>query len=170
MKDEKDLKTKVNKVNKEMQKIAKEEAEKLFELLGSKASVEVSLDEENQAVSVNVMTEEEAGLLIGRHGDTLNSIQSVLGMIVSRKAGEWVRVIVNIGDWRQKQESHLVELANTSAQRAKQTGEDQPLYNLTAAERRIVHMTLSSDKEVETESLGEGDERYLVVRAKNKKS
>lgn len=57
-------------------------------------------------------------------------------------------------------------MAEQTAQRVLQTGEDQFLYNLSAAERRIVHMSLSEFEGVETESFGEGSERYLVVKLK----
>jgi len=154
-------KTKVNKLE-----LIKEITEELLKLMGTDAKADFVIDEENDAIVITLETEEEAGLLIGNRGDTLNSIQSIIGMIFRQKTGEWQRIIVNISNWREKQEERLVGLAEQSAQRAKETGEPQSLYNLNAAQRRIVHLTLSKDKEIETESQGEGKERYLVVRLK----
>ena len=154
-------KTKVNKLE-----LIKEITKELLKLMGTDAKADFVIDEENDAIVINLETEEEAGLLIGNRGDTLNSIQSIIGMIFRQKTGEWQRVIVNISNWREKQEERLVGLAEQSAERAKETGEPQSLYNLNAAQRRIVHLTLSKDKEIETESQGEGKERYLVVRLK----
>jgi len=71
-----------------------------------------------------------------------------------------------VGDWRERQEEQLVKMASEVAERAKQTGEPQPLYNLTPAQRRVVHLELEKDSEVTTESTGEGNERYLVVKPK----
>ncbi len=67
-----------------------------------------------------------------------------------------------------KNEDYLNNLAEQTAQRAKETNEPQNLYNLNSAQRRIIHMCLSEDKETETESLGEGQERYLVVKPAGK--
>ena len=141
-------------------------AEKLLELMGTKAKAAVSEDKENEAFVVNIETEEERGLLIGHHGETINAIQAALGMMVRQEEGEWKRIIVNVGDWRERQEEQLVKLASEVAERAKQTGEPQPLYNLTPAQRRVVHLELSKDAEVTSESTGEGSERYLVVKPK----
>ncbi len=147
-------------------KICAELSEELLKLMGSKAKVAVSEDKDNEAIVVNVETEDETGLLIGHHGETLSSIQAALGMMMKQKVGEWIRIIVNVGDWREKQESHLRELAQEVAQRAKETGSPQPIYNLTPAQRRLVHMELALDPEVTSESTGEGEERYLVVNLK----
>lgn len=140
----------------------------LLSLMGTKAKATVSEDKENDVLLVNVETADETGLLIGRHGDTLNSIQTILGMMLRQERGEWRRVVVNIGDWREKQESYLNDLAMQAAAKAKETGEPQPLYNLTPAQRRVVHLALSEDPEVETESQGEDSERFLLVRPKKK--
>jgi spoIIIJ-associated protein len=143
-------------------------AKKLLKLMGSGAEVVVEEDKENAAYVVDIKTEEEKGLLIGRHGETLISLQTILGLMVKNELGEWKRLVVNIGDWRERQEEQLRKLAQEVAERAKQTQEPQPLYNLNASQRRIIHLELAQDPEVETESTGEGVERYLVVKPKNK--
>lgn len=151
---------------KDLVEVCRKLAEKLLQLMGSKAKLEMAHDKANEAIVVNLQTDEETGLLIGHHGETLLAIQAALGMIMKQKVGEWVRVIVNVGDWREKQESHLKELAKEAAQRAKETGKSQPIYNLTPAQRRIVHLELALDPEILSESTGEGEERYLVVSLK----
>lgn len=135
----------------------------LFGLLGITSVPKVSEDKDNDAILVNIETVDEAGLLIGNRGETLNSIQSIVGMIYRQLTGEWRRILVNIADWRQKQEERLTQLAYQTAERAKTSGQPQPLYNLTASQRRVVHLALAEDSEVETNSAGEGRERYLVV-------
>lgn len=145
-------------------KLVEEIAKELFGLIGSEAEVTVGEDKANEAILVKVDTQNETGLLIGRRGETLNSIQSILGIMVRQKLGEWVRIVVNVGDWREKQEDRLKELANQAALKAKETGQAQPIYNLSAAERRVIHLVLADDKEISSASEGEGDERYLVVK------
>ena len=141
-------------------------AKELLELMGATVKPEVFEDEQNDAIVVSLKTEDEAGLLIGRHGQTIESLQAAIGMLAKEKLGEWTRVVVNVGDWREKQEEYLKSLAVSAAERAKTTGEEQPLYNLTPSQRRVIHMALSEDPEIATESLGEGEERYLVVKKK----
>lgn len=153
-------------VKKDNTKTLEEIANKLLSLMGTKAEAKVSEEKKNEALLVDIDPKDEAGLIIGRHGETLLSFQTLLNMIYKSKVGEWARIVVNVGDWREKQEEHLKELAAATAQRAKETGEDQFLYNLKPGQRRIIHMELSEDKEIETLSEGEEPERYLIVRPK----
>lgn len=140
-------------------------AKELFILMGTSVVPTTVYDQENDSLVVTVEGGDETGLLIGRKGETLSSIQTVLGIALKQKVGDWHRVVVNVGDYREKEEDYLKNLATSAATRAKETGEPQPLYNLKPSQRRIVHMFLSEDKEVTTESVGEGEERYLVVKA-----
>ena len=139
-------------------------ADKLLELMGTKAKAVVSEDKENEALKVDIETETETGLLIGRHGETLDALQVILGMMLFQESKEWSRIVVNVGDWREKQEDQLKSLALQAAERARETGEPQSLFNLNASQRRIVHLILSEEKDIETESSGEGKERFLVIK------
>lgn len=141
-------------------------SEELFELMTVSAKIEASYDKENEAFVVNIDGGDATGLLIGKKGETLNSIQTILGVLLKQKTGEWMRVVVNVGDYREKEEDYLKGLAETTAARAKETGEPQSLYNLKPWQRRVVHMALSEDKDLVTQSAGEGEERYLVVKSK----
>ena len=141
----------------------KELTEKLLSLAGVNAEIEV-VEKEEDTFEVNLSTPDETGLLIGFRGENINAIQTVLGIMLKGVTGEWFRIIVNVGDYRQKQEEKLKELANISADRAIETNEPQPIYNLTAGQRRIIHMYLSKRTDVLTESQGEEPERFLVVK------
>jgi len=158
IKNTKITKAVVNKV----EKLAKE----LFELMGTSVEFEVKEDKENEAILVDIDAKDETGLLIGHRGETISAIQAALGMMMRQETDGWVRVLVNVGDWREKQENYLRDLAVQASSRARETGESQPLYNLNASQRRIVHMVLSEEKDIETESHGEGKDRYLVVNLK----
>ncbi len=146
----------------ELQKLSEE----LFSLMAVNVKSQISWDEENESLVVNLDSGDEAGLLIGRKGETLAGIQLVLAVMLKQRIGEWVRVLVNVGDYREKEEDYLKNLATSAAKRAKETGEPQFLYNLKSGQRRIIHLYLSEDKEIQTESEGEGRDRHLVVRAK----
>jgi spoIIIJ-associated protein len=132
-----------------------------FEIAGD---VTVAMDE-TEAYRVHIATE-ETGLLIGFHGRTLESFQILLGIIVSRKLGTWVRVYVNVGDYREKREEALMYMAQRAAERAIAIGRPVELSNLSASERRVIHLTLSGDERVVTESVGEGNNRTLLVKPK----
>lgn len=148
-----------------MNKTIHELTEKLISLSGVSAQVEV-IDMGENTYQVNLSTDEETGLLIGFRGENLSAVQTILGMMLKGTTGEWYRLVVNVGDYREKQEEKLKELATQSADRAVETKEPQPVYNLNAGQRRVVHMFLSERKDVETVSEGVEPERYLVIKAK----
>jgi spoIIIJ-associated protein len=144
-------------------KLIEETTNELLSLMGVEVGCDVGHDDENDSVVINLNSQSQTGLLIGNRGDTLNSLQAILGIIIKNKTGDWQRILVNVSDWREKQKDRLEELADQTAQRALETGEPQHLYNLSPADRRIVHMKLSKNKSVNTESQGEGKDRFLVI-------
>lgn len=127
-------------------------------------AVEVTTDETG-AFRIRIDTE-ETGLLIGHHGKTLESLQLILGILISKRLGEWVKAYVNVGDYREKREEALMHMAQRAADRALALGRPVELSRLSPSERRIIHLTLSGDDRVETESMGEGDARVLLVKPK----
>lgn len=137
----------------------------LFELLGIEAGVEVT--EEEGIYKVDIDPKDQAGLIIGHKGETLAAIEMFLAMAIKKSKGEWTKVVVNVGDWKEKQEDYLKSIADQAAQRARETGTAQPLYNLTASQRRIIHLYLGESEDIETESQGEGTDRYLVIKTKS---
>ncbi len=139
-------------------------AEDLLAKLEIAGSVAVTTDETG-AFRVGIETE-ETGLLIGHHGKTLESLQLILGILVSKSLGRWVKAYVNVGDYREKREETLMHMAQRAADRALALGRPVELARLTPSERRIIHLTLSGDERIETESVGEGDERTLLVKPK----
>ncbi len=109
-------------------------------------------------------SQEETGILIGHHGDAISALQMILGLIVYRQTGSWQRLSVDIGDYRQKRTASLEKMAQETAKRVKFSHEPLALFNLNPFERRIVHMFLSKDAGVSTESQGEGRNRHLIVK------
>ena len=122
--------------------------------------------EESEGVFNIQMETEQPGILIGYHGETLAAIQLMVGMIAWRKLGEWTKVLANIGDYRERRKESLERMALSVAQKAKFSGQPQALPPMSAFERRLIHLALSADPEVETLSEGEGKERHVVVKSK----
>lgn len=143
--------------------IVQDQAQKLLDLLGIGGQVEVQDDSENEAVAVNITTD-ETGILIGRHGETIAAFQLLLNQIVQKETGEWQRILVDTGDYRTKQEDVLKNMALSAAQKVKESGNPYSLYDLTPGQRRYVHTVLAEDPQLLTESEGEGRERHLVIK------
>lgn len=146
------------------QKIVLEITEELLKLLEVKAKVKAEKDAEG-AWQVEIESE-ETGILIGYHGETLSSLQLLIGLMVYKKLGEWQRVMINVGDYRQKREAQLIRMAQSAAQRVRFSGQAVSLPFLNSGERRLIHLFLKEDEGVETLSEGEGRERHLVIRPK----
>ena len=154
--------TKIKKPESAVKK-TKKIIEKLVELLEVEAKVEVKPSEE--AILVNLSSPETANL-IGYHGETLNALQSLTNLMLWRKAGEWTSVVVDIDGYREKRKDLLEKMAQNVAQKVKFSGQPQALPPMSAFERRLVHLVLSEDSQIETVSEGEA-ERRVVVRPKS---
>ncbi len=135
-------------------------AENLLSLVG--LTGEIAVSEENETAQV-VVTTEEGGMLIGYHGETLESFQTILSLMVSHATGEFVRVSVEVGDYRKNRVEYLKHLAEQAKEQAlsQQSGVS---LSLKPWERREVHLLLQDDADVITESMGEGRDRVLVVK------
>ena len=119
--------------------------------------------EETLTLHVEGADEDAMGLLIGRRGETLRSLQFMLNLLVSRKVQKWPQVVVDVGNYRQRRQESLEGLARRMAERVRQSGRPLTLEPMGAYERRIVHLALRSDPTVYTESSGEGENRKVVI-------
>lgn len=106
---------------------------------------------------------EETGLLIGRDGQNLAAVQYLASRIITRGMGAQVRVQVDAGDYHMRQDSRLQELALSLAEKVKATGKTQTTRPLSAYQRRVIHLTLQDDPEVQTRSSGEGPLKHVVI-------
>lgn len=109
-------------------------------------------------------SDQDTGILIGYHGDTISALQLIINLLIYKKLGEWLRVVVNIGDYRQKRAESLEKMALDSAQRVKFSGQPMALFNLNPFERRLIHEFLAKDPAVTTESEGEAKNRHLIIK------
>lgn len=119
--------------------------------------------EETITLHVEGADEEAMGLLIGRRGETLRSVQFMVNLLVSRKVQKWPQVVVDVGNYRQRRQESLEGLARRMADRVRQSGRPLTLEPMGAYERRIVHLALRADPSVYTESSGEGEHRKVVI-------
>jgi len=106
---------------------------------------------------------EYGGILIGRRGETLQALQFLAGLLVSRRAERRVRVVLDAEGYRERRSRLLRDIAMRAAERAQRYRQPVFLDPMSPAERRIVHMTLADHQGVSTHSVGEGDSRRVVV-------
>lgn len=118
-------------------------------------------------VHINISSP-DAGLIIGRRGETLQALQFILNNIVNRKSLIKRRVVLDAGGFREKRRQVLTEMAQRLAEKVKATGRDVALEPMPAHERRIIHIALQDDPDVRTFSRGEGDNRYVLITLRDK--
>ncbi len=111
-----------------------------------------------------------AGILIGRKGQTLDAMQFLTDKIINRKSEARVRVKVDIEGYMETRKSNLRHLAFKMADKAKKTGRPATINQMSAQDRRIVHLALKDDNKVRTQSMGDGYYRRLVIFPKKKNS
>ena len=106
---------------------------------------------------------EDSGLLIGRRGQTLQALQFLVTLIVRKKLGEDVRVVLDVENYRQRRENSLRDMAAKVATRVAQTNRSITLEPMPPADRRIIHTSLAEHPGVRTESAGEGENRKVTI-------
>lgn len=109
---------------------------------------------------------ENLGLLIGRRGETLAALQLLVNLIVRHRTRRRIRVIVDAENYRERREENLRSLALRVAQQVRNYRRSIALEAMPPHERRIVHIALSDSQDISTESIGEGDERRVVISLK----
>ncbi|NJK81330.1 MAG: KH domain-containing protein [Chloroflexaceae bacterium] len=119
--------------------------------------------EETITLHVEGADEQAMGLLIGRRGETLASIQFLINLMVSRKVRKWPQMVVDVGNYRQRRRESLEGLARRMAERVRQTGRSITLEPMASYERRLVHLALREDATVYTQSTGEGEGRKITI-------
>ncbi|MBI4092189.1 MAG: KH domain-containing protein [Candidatus Levybacteria bacterium] len=147
----------------EKSKIIQEETETLLKKAGIDATVEVKVADE--VFNVHIDASENA-LLIGKHGNTLSSLELVMSLIVAKKLGEFQRIILEVGGYREAREDYLIDLAERLREEVLATGSEKQVRGLRPWERRIIHMHLGENEDVATESEGEERDRVLVIKKK----
>lgn len=151
------------KIDKDSLKVIKGIVDELLKLL--EVEVKPVIEEKDGLINIQLQTD-NPGILIGYHGDTLASLQIMLSMMVYRKLGTWVKILVDVGDYRERRKETLDKMALSAAQKVKFSGQDYAFPPMSSGDRRIIHLALSENPDVTTESQGEGFERRVVVKSK----
>ena len=123
-------------------------------------------EEETTAPIVFDIKGEDLGILIGRHGQTLSCLQYIVRLIVAHQTNAWVPITIDVEGYKQRRCEVLQALAWRMAEQVKAKGTPVTLKPMSAYERRIIHITLADQPDVTTQSIGEDEERKVVIQPK----
>jgi len=126
------------------------------------APIEVEVKQEGKQVRF-VLSGEKIALLIGKRGQTLNSLQYLTQLVINRHATQFYTVVVDAEDYRKRRNDTLVQLAERLAQKAVKTGKDVALEPMPSYERKAIHSALMGNKKVKTFSDGSEPHRHIVI-------
>ena len=144
--------------------LAKEVLERLLSLMKVSASIEEKEpSEEGRALILLEITGDDLGILIGRRGQTLSSLQYLLYLMVGHQLKARVPVTIDVAGYRERRQEALRNLAWRMAERVMATGQPVPLEPMPASERRIIHLALQDYPGVITQSIGEGEDRKVTI-------
>lgn len=130
------------------------------EQMGAPISIEMKRDGKQVLF---VMTGEKIALLIGKRGQTLNSLQYLTQLIINRFSNQYLTVILDAEDYRNRRNDTLIQLAHRLALKALKTGKDVALEPMPSYERKVIHTALSNNKRVKTFSDGSDPHRHIVI-------
>lgn len=152
--------------NDELFIISKNFLKQMIEDMGIDCDIESRT--EGNMIKFNIMCSEESdiGIIIGKRGETLDSLQYIVNLVTNRNADTYIRVILDCNQYRSKRERSLQKLARRLADKAIQTGRDIKLEPMNPYERRIIHTYLQNDEKVNTFSQGNEPNRRVIIKRK----
>ena len=151
---------------KEVVKDAVEEfLSKMFNAMDLSVDIQIDYDEQNRNMNIELKGN-EMGILIGKRGQTLDSVQYLASLVANRESDEYVRVKVDTENYRKRRKETLENLAKNIAFKVKKTRKPVYLEPMNPFERRVIHSVLQNDRYVETHSEGEEPYRKVVVTLK----
>jgi len=138
----------------------KEIVETLLGLVGVQGKIEMLSNELPLALNVEG---DDLGILIGRRGQTLAALEYVAKLIVVRRLKAWLPLTIDVGGYKKHRRDSLQKLALYLAEQVKSRRRAMPLEPMPADERRIIHLTLADHPDVTTQSIGDGENRKVVI-------
>ena len=140
----------------------------VFDAMDLTVDISVEVEEDNHTVNVELKGD-EMGVLIGKRGQTLDSLQYLTSLALNRHTDEYVKVKLDTEDYRKRRKETLENLAKNIAYKVKRTKRPVSLEPMNPFERRVIHSTLQNDNYVSTHSEGEEPHRHVVVTLKKDK-
>lgn len=144
-------------------KIVEETTEDLLRLLKIEGTFKVLENRREESLDI-ILETKDSGIVIGHHGDILESLQLILSLCIARRIGRFIRVSIEVGDYKKNRIDWLTFFAKQTKDKALEQNREIAIPNLRPWERRIIHLFLQEDKDVYSQSQGEGRDRVLVIR------
>ena len=144
---------------------ASEFLSEVFDAMDMKVRLEVSFDEGDRELSI-VMSGDDMGILIGKRGQTLDSLQYLVSLFVNKESEDYIRVKLDTENYRERRRETLETLSKNIAYKVKRTKRSVSLEPMNPYERRIIHSALQNDKLIVTRSEGEEPFRHVVISLK----
>ena len=144
---------------------AKDFLKEVFEAMNMAVVVEVKYDEAEKTIDID-LSGDEMGVLIGKRGQTLDSLQYLVSLVVNKEVDDYIRVKVDTENYRQRRKETLENLAKNISFKVKRSKRPVSLEPMNPYERRIIHSALQNDRFVTTHSEGEEPYRHVVVTLK----
>ncbi|MBH66082.1 MAG: hypothetical protein CL784_06175 [Chloroflexi bacterium] len=161
-KDQEEPRPIVREKDEEAEQLVSELLDYFLGAMGVVAETYIRDDDEDGSLTFEIEGQ-DAGLLIGRRGETLQALQFIIRMVTNRQLGRKAYVVIDIEDYRERRIQMIRRIARRTAGRVASSGREDSLDPMSPAERRIVHMALANNPEVHTESEGEGSQRRVVI-------
>ncbi len=146
--------------------IAENFISKVLVYMGIKAVTVVKKEEDNIKVNITDINTTDMGILIGKRGNTLDSIQYLLSLVLNKNKDKYVKVLVDVDGYRAKREETLIKLANKMAEKARYYRKSIKLEPMNPYERRIIHSALQNMDGITTYSEGDEPYRRVVIQSK----
>lgn len=149
--------------------IIRETLAELLKKMGFEPVIEIDENEESEqnGAVFNITTQDESNFLIGQYGANLQAIQHIARLLVRKKIDEKTKFIVDVNSYRKQKNLSIMEMAKETAQQALSEKRAIVMKPMSNYERRLVHLELSKNDQVITESIGEGETRKVVVKPAN---
>lgn len=144
---------------------AKEFLEKVFAAMEVKAEITVAYSEEEKTLNIDIVGD-DMGVLIGKRGQTLDSLQYLVSLVVNKDSESYVKVKLDTENYRERRKETLENLAKNIANKVRRTRHSVALEPMNPYERRIIHSVLQNNKFVETHSEGEEPYRKVIISLK----
>lgn len=138
----------------------------LFKAMDLPAHANYNFSFKTNELSIVIEGEEDLGVLIGKRGQTLDSLQYILSLVVNKSSESYIRIKLDTENYRKKRKEKLELLAKNIASKVKKTGRFTELEPMNAYERRIIHAVLQGDNMVSTKSVGEEPFRHITIYPK----
>ncbi|MFA6183903.1 MAG: R3H domain-containing nucleic acid-binding protein [Parcubacteria group bacterium] len=151
-------------MDKKNNQIIRSVTEDLLKKIGFDCEVDVIKSEEDNKFICNIKTQSEGNFIIGQNGDNLQALQHIVRLLVRKQTDENIKFILDVNSYKKDQESSVIDMAKSLAKQVIIEKKAVVMRPMSAYNRRLVHMLLADNEEVITESVGDGEERRIVIK------